>query len=330
MKLITLEEHFSIAAVPGINVTKGEPPLVKNTMVNAPWLLDPDTAIDIDSKRIAYMDADDVAIQVISTPFAQSFEADIAVDYCKKINDFLASKIAVHSDRFAGFAAIPTAVPSACAAELERCVNELGFVGALIGGRVGDGTGFLCAPEYDEFLSKAEELEVPIYLHPGVPPQPVVDLCYSNGFSENIISTFKRYGYGWHVDPGIHMLNMILNGTFDKYPKLQMILGHWGELLPYFIDRFDDAMPKDLIGTKHNPSYYLCNNMYVTPSGIFTTECLDFCVKRIGINRILFSIDYPFASSKGKEKILKAPFLSHEDVEKIAYLNAKKLLKLQI
>lgn len=328
-KLITLEEHFAPAAVPGIEMKKGAPPLEQGTMLGAAWLTDPACGVEIGPKRLSYMDADGVAIQVISTPFAQGFPKEVAVDYCEKINNFLAEKIQAHPDRFAGFAAIPTAVPEACAAELERCVKELGFVGALIGNRVGDGTGFLCDPEYDALLAKAEELDVPIYLHPGAPPKVISDLCYSKGFSDKVISSFARYGYGWHVEPGIHMLNMIASGTFDKYPKLQIILGHWGELLPYYIDRFDSAMPGEFLGIKHDPSYYLKNNMYITPSGIYTPECLEFCVKRIGVDRIMFSIDYPFATAQGKEAILEAPFLSEEDKEKIAHLNAERLLKLK-
>lgn len=169
---------------------------------------------------------------------------------------------------------------------------------------------------YDALLAKAEELEVPIYLHPGAPPKVISDLCYSKGFSDKVISSFARYGYGWHVEPGIHMLNMIASGTFDKYPKLQIILGHWGELLPYYIDRFDSAMLGEFLGIKHDPSYYLKNNMYITPSGIYTPECLEFCVKRIGVDRIMFSIDYPFATAQGKEAILEAPFLSEEMIKK--------------
>lgn len=326
MKVIALEEHFAPVAVPGLNLPKGLSPLEQGTMLGAAWLTDPSTGADIGEKRIANMDRDGVTMQVLSTPFAQNFAADVAVDYCHKINDFLAEKIAAHPDRFAGFAALPTAVPEACAAELERCVKELGFVGTLIANRVNG--GFLNQPEFEALLAKASELAVPIYLHPGEPPQAITDLCYSKGYSEALVSSFKRYGFGWHVDPGIHMLNLIISGVFDRYPNLQIIMGHWGELLPYYIDRFDTAMPIDFLQLQHEVSYYLQNNMYVTPSGIWTPECLEFCLKRIGVERILFSIDYPFANPDGQEKILAHPLLSAEERELIAHGNAERLLKL--
>ncbi len=324
MKVITLEEHFAPIAVPGLNIPKGDPPLERGTNVGAAWLDDPSTGVDIGEKRIAHMDEDGVTVQVISTPFAQGFGADVAVDYCRKINDYLAEKIAAYPDRMKGFAALPTAVPEACADELERCVKELGFVGTLIGNRVNG--GFLSEMQYDPILAKAEELNVPIFLHPGVPPKEIVDLCYSKGLPEKVVSSFKRFGYGWHVDPGIHFLNLILTGAFDRHPNLQIILGHWGELLPYYIDRFDDTLSAEFVGIKHDPSYYLKNNLYVTSSGIWTPECLEFCVKRLGVDRIVFSIDYPFANPKGKEKILEHPMLSMEEREMIAHGNAERLL----
>lgn len=153
-------------------------------------------------------------------------------------------------------------------------------------------------------------------------------LCYSAGFTPSIVSSFKRFGYGWHVDSGIHMLNMIVAGVFDRHPNLQMILGHWGELLPYYIDRFDGAMPAAFLGLKHEVSYYLQNNMYVTPSGVWTSECLEFCVKRLGVERIMFSINYPFANPEGQEKILEHPMLTQEQRELIAHGNAERLLKI--
>ena len=326
MKVITVEEHFSPMAVPGVVLPKGGlPPLEKGTNVGAAWLDDPSTGGEIGPKRIAHMDEDGVTVQIVSTPFAQGFGPDVAVDYCTKINNFLAEKIAAYPDRLKGFAAlptavIPTAVPEACADELERCVKELGFVGTLIGNRVNG--GFLCEPEFEPLLAKAEELDVPIFVHPGEPPQGVVDLCYSKGLAPEVVSSFKRFGYGWHVDPGIHFLNLMLRGVFDRHPNLQIILGHWGELLPYYIDRFDETLSGEFAGMKHNPSYYLTHNLYVTPSGIWTPECLEFCVKRIGVDRIVFSIDYPFANPKGADKILNAPFLTEED------RNAERLFKI--
>ena len=327
MKLITLEEHFSAGVVPGIRLPRSKEAFLPGTCPGAPFNEDRSTLAEIGEKRLAFMDGNGISMQVLSTTSGQALEADTAVEYCRTINDYLAGKIAEHPERFAGFAAIPTAVPEACADELERCVKELGFVGCLIGGRV-EG-GFLNDEAYDPFLAKAEELEVPIYLHPGVPPQGVIDECYSRGVSKEVSTVMSMYGYGWHVDPGIHMLSMVMSGVFDRHPKLQMILGHWGELLPYFLDRFDTSMPGAFAGLEHDPSYYLRHNMYVTPSGIFTPELLEYCVKMLGTDRILFSVDYPWVTPEGMEKILNHPMLTPEDVEAIAHGNAERLLHLK-
>lgn len=328
MKLIALEEHFVIPPAPGTPAPKGAPPLEDGTMLGAPWLEDHSAAFDLDEKRLAIMDDTGVTMQVLSAPFAQSWPAETAVELSKQANDYLANAIKRHPDRFAGFAAIPTAVPEACADELERAVKELGLVGSLIGNRI-DGTKFLDAPCFESYLTKCEELDVPIYLHPGVPPAQVTEACYGGDqLSAHMTSVLSRYGLGWHVDAGVHMMHMIMTGVFDRHPNLQIILGHWGELLPYFIDRFDNAMPASFSGLKHDPSYYLRNNMYVTSSGINTPEVMNFCAAVLGPDRIMFSADYPFASFEGSDKLLQNPALSPEDREKFCHGNAERLLNL--
>ena len=322
MKVIAVEEHFAPVGVPGI-VLRNLPVVLQGTHRGSAWETDPAAIAEIGPKRIAHMDEDGIDVQILSTPQAETFPADVAVDYCRKSNDYLAEKIREYPERFKGFAALPTTVPEACADELERCIKELGFVGALIANRVNG--GFLSEPQYDSLLSKAEELGVPIFLHPGEAPQAVVDACYTNGLSDKVSASFQRYGYGWHVDPGIHFLNLILAGVFDRHPDLQVILGHWGELTPYFIDRLDMNLSGEFSGIMHDPSYYFQNNLYVTPSGVWTPECLEFCVKRIGVDRILFSMDYPFGNPDGIEKILEHPILSPSDREAVAYGNAVRL-----
>ena len=326
MKIIAAEEHFVMPPKPGAPAPKGLPPLEQGTMLGAPWLTNPACATDLDDVRIGIMDQDDVTMQVLSTPFGQVWTAEVAVQNCKEANDFLAAAIKRHPDRFAGFAAIPTAVPEACDPELERAVKELGFVGCLIGNRV-NGTKFLDDPEFEDLLAACEKLDVPIYLHPGAPPAEITALCYS-GFNDEMVSAYSRYGMGWHTDVGLHMLHMVMSGVFDRHPDLQMILGHWGELLPYYVDRFDTAMPKEFAGLKHDPSYYLRNNMYVTSSGIQSPECFEFCVKVLGADRIIYSADYPFASVEGADKLFNCPSISEEDREKFAHGNAERLFKL--
>ena len=327
MKLIAMEEHFTIPQEPGAPAPKGLPPLEEGTMLGAPWLTNHAASADEDT-RIAVMDQTGVTTQILSTPFAQGFPADVAVDRARALNDYVGGMVERHPGRIAGFASLPTAVPKACAAEYERTVKELGFVGALIANRVG-GTKFLDAPEYDDLLSAIEESGLPLYLHPGEPPRAITDLCYTDErFSDEMVSAFMRYGYGWHVDVGIHFLHMVMTGTLDKHPNLQIILGHWGELLPFYIDRFDTAMPAAFAGLEHEPSYYLRNNMYVTSSGVQTLECMTFCKKVLGADRLLFSADYPFANFDGTDSLLSNPDFTPEEIELFAHGNAERLLKL--
>ena len=327
MKRIALEEHFSAARVPDIELPRSREAFFRGTCVGAPFHEDKSLLGDIGEKRIAYMDNCGIDVAVLCTTSGQAFGPENAVDYCQKINNFLSSEIAKNPDRFAGFASIPTAVPEACADELERSVRELGLVGAMVAARTEDGN-YLNSEAYEPFFAKAEELDVPISIHPAVPPQEVVDACYSKGLEPKPAAALSMYGYGWHVDPGIHVMNLILSGVFDRHPNLKVIMGHWGELLPYFVDRFDDAMPAEFTGLAHEPSYYIRNNIYVTPSGIFSSELLEYNLKILGADHIMFSLDYPWTSPDKIDALFATPSLSEEDAEKISFRNAEKLLHL--
>ena len=327
MKVIALEEHFSAARVPDIELPKSKEAFFSNTCVGAPFHNDKSLLGEIGEKRLQYMSDMGVDVQVLSTTTGQALNSDVAVDYCKKINNYLYEQIKDNPEHFLGYASIPTAVPQACADELERCVKELGFVGCMVGARTED-EGYLAREEYEPFFAKAEELDVPIYIHPGVPPEAVSEACYKRYLSPKVGTALSMYGFGWHVDPGTHMLNLVLSGVFDRHPNLKIIMGHWGELLPYFLDRFDDALPAEFTGLQHEPSYYLRNNLYVTPSGIYTPELLEYNLKMLGADHILFSADYPWTSTKGIAEFFANPVLSEEDREKIAYKNAEKLFHL--
>ena len=325
MKIITLEEHYGHSGigkageenlkklVPGFSAAFGDKRIFE-------------LLFDLDNERIKAMDDDHISMQVLSNTSAQMVGHEKAIEACKAANDYLAEAIKRHPDKFIGFAAIPTAVPEACATELKRCITELGFVGAQINGRT-DGK-FLDDLCFEAFLAMAQELDVPIYLHPGFPPLEVQQQCYQGNLSPAVSTRMASSAYGWHVDAGTQMLHMVLSGTFDKFPKLQMILGHWGETLTYFFDRFDSTFAAEMTGLKKKPSDYLKENMYITPSGMFTQALLDMCVKTIGIDRILFSVDYPYVSTKEAENFILSSSLSDEDKEKFAHLNAEKLLKL--
>jgi len=329
MKLITLEEHYAHMAISKAgaeNFKELSPHFFEAFAPGMPYSPKPGTLFDLGEGRLADMDANNITMQILSNTSAQTADASQAVEACRIANDDLAKAIEMHPDRFAGFAALPTAVPEACAEELKRAVNELGFVGAQISGRTNN--KFLDDECYEPLLAMAEELNVPIYLHPGVPPVEVQKACYQGGLNPIVSTRMATCGWGWHLETGTHMLHMVLSGTFDKFPKLQLILGHWGEVLPFFFDRIDTAFPKEITGLKKKPSEYLRENMYITPSGMFTKELLELCVKMVGVDRILYSVDYPYVPNEGASEFLENAPISLEDKEKIAHGNAERLLKL--
>ena len=328
MRVIALEEHFSAMKVPGLELPKSREVFPRGSCPGAPFHEDRSVLGEIGEKRLAFMDAHGVDIQVLCTTSGQSLPPETAVGGCEKINNYLAEQIARYPDRFLGFASIPTAVPEACAAELARSVKELGFVGCMIGARNEDGS-FLNPEKFESLFAMAEELSVPISLHPAVPPQAVIDCCYANGLPPKTSAVFSMFGYGWHVDPGIHFMNLVLSGVFDRHPGLQFILGHWGELLPYFTERFDNAMPAAFTGLMHEPGYYLRNNLYITPSGIYSARNLEYCVRALGADRIMFAMDYPWVDPSGKERVLENASLTEDEREMISFRNAEKLFRIE-
>jgi predicted TIM-barrel fold metal-dependent hydrolase len=219
--------------------------------------------LDIDARRLAQMDAHGVTMQVLSfgSPGPQAFGADVAIPMARDANDRLFQTTQKHPTRFAGFAALPTADPKAAADELERCVTRLGFKGAMIHShQQGE---FLDARKFWIFWERAEALGVPIYLHPAL-PHPEVVKAYFSGYEE-----LARAPWGFAIDTSCHFLRLVFSGLFDEYPKLKIILGHLGEMLPFAMHRLNDhswAAAKRR-GLKKQPIEYLRDNMVVTTSG---------------------------------------------------------------
>ncbi len=238
MKIIALEEHFQIAEIKKA-VAKYFPGQSASHLLG---YNPPDAPLeDLGAGRLQRMDAMGIDVQVLSyTPAGlPAIPAAEAVPLAREINNRLAATIQTHPDRFAGFATLPTADPQAAAAELERAVQKLGLKGAMIGGRT-NGL-FLDDPLFQPILETAAALEVTIYLHPSYPPKAVQDACYA-GLDPAVSARFATAGWGWHLETGTHALHMILSGVFDRYPGLQLILGHWGEMIPFYLDRFAEML----------------------------------------------------------------------------------------
>jgi 2,3-dihydroxybenzoate decarboxylase len=279
---------------------------------------------DFTEYRLPEMDEAGIDIQVLSLN-APAIQAEVdapgAREEARRANDYLAEVVARHPERFRGFAALPMQDPKAAVVELERCVRELGFVGALVNDHFPE--HYLDEPEYDEVWAALEELAVPLYLHPGSLPTERWRLL--EGHPEMYGATWS-----WAALTGGHALRVIFGGVFDRYPGATMILGHMGGFLPFMRSRLDSRYgifdPETPL--LRAPSSYIGTNVVMTTSGVFSPAALTGAVLEVGADAIMFSVDYPFESTREAVKGFERTTLSDTDREKIAHGNAERLLRL--
>jgi uncharacterized protein len=345
MKIIGFEEHWVLPAIAEAN--PNSPRNLFDTMrsgrfedsdADGGW---PTGILDLGEHRIAAMDAAGIDVQILSNvPGAEAVEVPLAVQLARQANDAVAAAVTQHPGRLRGFATLPMGDPDAAAAELDRAVRDDGFVGALINGHVNG--RYLDDKFFWPVFESAETLGVPIYLHPTVPPLPVID-AYYRGFAPGVSAMLSIAGAGWHIDTGIHCLRLILGGVFDRFPRLQIIVGHQFEALSWMAWRADYSFPVRQTGLKRTIKEYLRENFYggilagefadqdpgaVDPSWSLSFNAYQAMVNVIGIDRIVFTTDYPFASMKAGRQFLEQMPINPADKEKIAHLNAERLLKL--
>jgi predicted TIM-barrel fold metal-dependent hydrolase len=283
---------------------------------------------DVSEGRIAEMNAAGVDVQVLSltSPGLEQLAAADAVAMARDTNDFLAEAIRHNPTRLAGFAALPTADPGTAAEELERATALPGFVGAVINGH--------CQGRHldDEFFwpifERLEGLNVPLYLHPTLPPKPVIDIVYVGNYADTVTEMFAMAAWGWHIETATHVLRLILGGVFDRFPRLQLIIGHMGEVLPFMLPRLDMTLPTAITTLQRAPSAYLRENLHYTFSGFNWTSVFLELLFQIGVDRIMFSTDYPYASMSQATTFLDSIPVSPVDRERIAHGNADQLLRL--
>jgi len=292
---------------------------------------------DVGTNRLAEMDAAGIDMQVLSLqyPGTEQLEVAEAIAIARDENDFLSDVVKKHPTRFAGFAALPTGAPGKAAEELERRVRQQNFKGAVIYGH--NRGRYLDDKFYWPILECAQALNVPIYLHPTLPPKAVIEASYG-GFSPAMTFLLAGPGWGWHIETGLHVIRMVVAGVFDRYPKLQFIVGHMGEALPFMLPRlervghslpFMQASPSSS-STKLQRSLgdYLRQNVYYTFASFnFTATFLDLLLE-VGVERIMFSTDYPYGSMAEAVDFLKHLPVSAADRERIAHGNAAELFKL--
>jgi predicted TIM-barrel fold metal-dependent hydrolase len=324
MKTITLEEHY---ISPGYADGPG-PNLRENAKRGGDRMAKVfEQLADLGKDRIALMDEAGIDMQVlsISSPGTEQLEASEAIKVARETNDFLAEAIKKYPDRFAGFATLSTAAPDKAVKELELMVQKHGFKGAVINGHIKG--RYLDDKFFWPILECAEKLNVPIYLHPTEPSKPVIDTYYG-GFAPEVTYMLAGPGWGWHIETAVHVIRLIISGAFDKYPKLQIIIGHLGEGLPFMLERIDSIMSPKMTGLKRPIGDYLRENVHYTFAGFnFIATFLDLLLE-VGVDRIMFSADHPYGSMAKARAFLDQLPVSTADREKIAHGNAKRLLKL--
>jgi 2,3-dihydroxybenzoate decarboxylase len=280
---------------------------------------------DFGAVRVKEMDAAGIDVQVLShgAPSTQKLPIDIAAKLAAEVNDRLAQVCAANPSRFAGFAALPTIDPVAAADELERCVTKYGFKGAMLHGMTNN--EFLDHKKYWPIYERAEKLDVPIYFHPSVPHAAVTEVYYQDYAKD--FPLVVRPGWGYTVETATQAIRLVLSGVFEKHPNLKIILGHLGETLPFLMWRIDAALKRP--GQK--PMSFrdiFSKNFYITTSGFFSNPALLCCVMEMGVDHILFAVDWPFVENSPATEWMKDIPLSDEDKAKILSGNSKRLLRL--
>ncbi|WP_308817357.1 amidohydrolase family protein [Pseudonocardia alni] len=281
---------------------------------------------DLGTGRIHEMDRHGIDVSVVSwTSPTQLAPDDVATALARSANDQLAAAVAAHPDRLAGFATLPWQHPDDAVAELDRAVTELGLRGVLIVGRPGE--EFLDAPVHRPVLRRIADLDVPLYLHP-FPPLRQVQQAYYAGFDDKVTTELSLGGWGWHHEAGIHALRLILAGIFDELPELQIISGHWGEMVPFYLPRLDDVLSPGDTGLSRTITDTYRSHVWVTPSGMYHRPQFDYVRDVVGIDRIIWSTDYPFLHLDGTQDFLGGLDLSHGEREQVTHGNAERLLGL--
>jgi predicted TIM-barrel fold metal-dependent hydrolase len=276
--------------------------------------------------RVRDLDAVGLTVQVLSYPLAggdvlPSLESP---QWARDANDILAGRIAAHPNHYAGFAHLPLTNPDAAAEELERAVTRLGFKGALVSGATNG--RYLDHPSFEPVLAKAEQLDVPIYVHPAPSPKPARDALYG-GLPGDLGFWMSVSGWGWHADTAVHVLRLLLAGCFQRRPGLKIIIGHLGEGLQVMMPRLDQQYHQ-FAGFDGLPSDILRKQVWVSTGGFFFLPSFMAALDAFGPDRLLYSVDYPFGSLEGGRAFLEKLPIDDETLAKLTHRNADKLLKL--
>jgi predicted TIM-barrel fold metal-dependent hydrolase len=320
MKIVGIEEHVLPGDVKSAWTTL--PGADDGTLaLNSPVI--DERLADLGEKRLALMDETGVDMQVLSltTPGLNNL-GDHGVDLARRVNDLLAQTVAANPSRFEALAVLASGDGDAAARELQRTVEDLGCKGAILYGRIGDKN--LDDPIFAPTFACAAELGVPLLIHPQMPQKSVRDAYYA-GFGAPIDLALSTFGLGWHYEAGMQFVRIVLSGVFDRHPNLQVILGHWGELVIFYLERL--IMLDRVSGLKRPFIEYVRDNLYLTASGMFNPAYLERAIEAVGPDRILFSTDYPYQYRTGGDarRFLDGLSLDDGDKAKFAHGNWERL-----
>jgi uncharacterized protein len=272
---------------------------------------------EVGERRLAAMDEAGLDVQVVSltSPGLHNLAPADATRLQVETNDRIAGLVNANADRFQGFATLAMPAPDAAARELERAVRQLGLNGALLFGRTGERN--LDHPDNWPIFEAAASLRAPLYIHPQI-PQPRVRAALYSGFDDSIDTAFATFGIGWHYETGVQFLRLALAGVFDRFPDLQVLLGHWGEVVLFYLDRADGLAMQAKLPRRF--SEYVRSNAYITAGGVYSERYLRWAVEVVGVERILFATDYPYRPGPegGVEHFLQSAGLDRADQQRIA------------
>jgi predicted TIM-barrel fold metal-dependent hydrolase len=325
MKVFAIEEHWTTKGID--DALRGQPAglydesLALNDRGDIPARL-----LDIGGGRIQAMDAAGIDVQILSVapPGTVGLPAREAVALSREANDLAAEAVGRHLTRLRAMTTLPMTDPDAAVAELQRTAGLTGHVGVMTYGRSGERS--LDDPAYDELLGAAAALHRPVFIHPQIPPNAVREASYG-GFDELTGLALSTFGWGWHIEAGLAALRLIVRGTLDRHPDLQIVLGHWGEMLLFALDRVDSL--SNVAHLERRVAEYVHSNVHIATSGMLVPRLLSHALDFTSIDRILLSGDYPFHQ-------LDTPAITdflqtlpdRDDQARVAHANAEALFGL--
>ena len=287
---------------------------------------------DLGTQRLKDMDEGGISIQILSLGGSNNsmlLPGAEGVRLAQDINNELKKAVDAHPTRFKALAELPLHQPEEAIKELYRAVNELGFVGALVSGSISGEGKFMDGPEYEPVFSAFEDLDVPLFLHPGIPPKQVYDMYYSIPGKPRLSAAFALAGWGWHNEVAVHVIRLCLAGVLERHPKLKIVVGHQGEMMPMMIQRFDSMYAEEAFGFKRSVGEMLRSQVWIAISGLFTLPPTQAAISTWGVDKVLFANDYPFQDAQRVPDFIKAlgDIVAPSDLRKICQTNAEQLFK---